>query len=243
MLYYYSVCIAVWAHWMCFHLKKICLFKNTKAQCASVLSAQILAQMRKCASTCASMQVRRCASTCAKAQVKVKCRFISVWNQVWRPIIRLYILPPDHWTCSFVCHFNSTESIQACSRFGALNLSYTSPSLSYHLNNVQRLRGEKHDISLKILHQAGFETAREAATSAERHALTIAHVPLSVYLCANAQVRAQVRKFLHNYLRKCLLAQVLAQVIAQLLAQVRKYARCKYLSKQKPLKFYITKLK
>ena len=43
-----------------------------------------------------------------------------------------------------------------------------------HLNNVPRLRGEKHDISLKILHQAGFETARQAATSAERHALTIA---------------------------------------------------------------------
>ena len=47
-----------------------------------------------------------------------------------------------------------------------------------HLNNVPRLRGEKHDISLKILHQAGFETARQAATSAERHALTIAMSPL-----------------------------------------------------------------
>ena len=46
-----------------------------------------------------------------------------------------------------------------------------------HLNNVPRLRGEKHDISLKILHQAGFETARQAATSAERHALTIAPCP------------------------------------------------------------------
>ena len=46
-----------------------------------------------------------------------------------------------------------------------------------HLNNVPRLRGEKHDISLKILHQAGFETARKAATSAERYALTIAPCP------------------------------------------------------------------
>ena len=46
-----------------------------------------------------------------------------------------------------------------------------------HLNNVPRLRGEKHDISLKILHQTGFETARQAATSAERHALTIAPCP------------------------------------------------------------------
>ena len=46
-----------------------------------------------------------------------------------------------------------------------------------HLNNVPRLRGEKHDISLKILHQAGFETAQQAATSAERHALPIAPCP------------------------------------------------------------------
>ena len=46
-----------------------------------------------------------------------------------------------------------------------------------HLNNVLRLRGEKHYISLKILQQAGFETARQAATSAERHALTIAPCP------------------------------------------------------------------
>ena len=50
-----------------------------------------------------------------------------------------------------------------------------------HLNTVPRLRREKHDISLKILHQAGFETARQAATSAERHALTIAPCP-SLYI-------------------------------------------------------------
>ena len=31
-------------------------------------------------------------------------------------------------------------------------------------HNVPRLRGEKHDISLKILHQAAFETARQSAT-------------------------------------------------------------------------------
>ena len=46
-----------------------------------------------------------------------------------------------------------------------------------HINNVPRLRGKKNDISLKIMHQAGFETARQAATSAERHALTIAPSP------------------------------------------------------------------
>ena len=43
-----------------------------------------------------------------------------------------------------------------------------------HLNNVPRLRGEKHDISLKILHQAGFETARQATTLAKLRALTTA---------------------------------------------------------------------
>ena len=87
-------------------------------------------------------------------------------------------------------HLNSTESIQSCSRFGALSLSYTLPSLSYqvlievscprtqHLNNVPRLRGGgEHDFSLKILHQAGFEIVRQAATSAERYSLTIAPCP------------------------------------------------------------------
>ena len=49
--------------------------------------------------------------------------------------------------------------------------------LPHHLNNVPTLRGEKHDISQKILHQAGFETARQATTSAERHDLTIASCP------------------------------------------------------------------
>ena len=35
------------------------------------------------------------------------------------------------------------------------------------------MRAEKHDNFLKILHRAGFETAREAAALAKRHALTI----------------------------------------------------------------------
>ena len=54
--------------------------------------------------------------------------------------------------------------------------------MTQHLNNVPRLRGEKQDISLKILHLPGFETARQAATSAERHALAIAPVPLCTYI-------------------------------------------------------------
>ena len=36
-----------------------------------------------------------------------------------------------------------------------------------HQNNVPILRGEKHEISPKILHQTGFETARQAVTLAE----------------------------------------------------------------------------
>ena len=37
--------------------------------------------------------------------------------------------------------------------------------------------GEKHDISLKTLHQAGFETARQAATLTNLRALTIVPCP------------------------------------------------------------------
>ena len=64
----------------------------------------------------------------------------------------------------------------------ALNLSYTLPRYEFkpessiacegkvscpgthHQKNVPILRGEKHDISLKILHQVGLETAQQAAT-------------------------------------------------------------------------------
>ena len=46
-----------------------------------------------------------------------------------------------------------------------------------HRNNVPILRGEKHDISQKILHQAGFETARQAVTLAKLRALAIAPRP------------------------------------------------------------------
>ena len=84
-----------------------------------------------------------------------------------------------------MCLFISTESIQSCSHF---NISYTLPSptrysfspwvtwsiwglsafpRTHHRNYVPRLRGEKHDISLTILHQAGFETAWQAATLAK----------------------------------------------------------------------------
>ena len=46
-----------------------------------------------------------------------------------------------------------------------------------HWNNVPILRGEKHDTSLKILHQKRFETARQALRLAKLNALTIAPRP------------------------------------------------------------------
>ena len=48
---------------------------------------------------------------------------------------------------------------------------------THHRDNVPILRKEKHNISLKILHQAVLETARQAATLAKLHAQTIASCP------------------------------------------------------------------
>ena len=85
-----------------------------------------------------------------------------------------YILQPFrrielivHITISVLLGIQSSEAFEG---------EASCPS-THHVNNVPRLRGEKHDISLKILHQTGFETARQAATSAERHPLTIAPCP------------------------------------------------------------------
>ena len=47
-----------------------------------------------------------------------------------------------------------------------------------HQDNVTILRGEKRDISLKILHQAGFETARQTATSQSSTLKPLRHIPL-----------------------------------------------------------------
>ena len=50
-----------------------------------------------------------------------------------------------------------------------------------HRNNVPILRGEKHDISFKILHEAGFDTAGQAVTLTKLCALTITPRP-SLYV-------------------------------------------------------------
>ena len=78
-------------------------------------------------------------------------------------------ITPGHWTCSFMCHFNSLiAAYNTCSHFGVRKLSHTLLSLSdhylftpesseacegkvpcprtHHRNNVPILRGETHDI-------------------------------------------------------------------------------------------------
>ena len=80
------------------------------------------------------------------------------------------------WTYRTHCHLCPTRYSFSPESSEAFEGEVSCPR-THHLNNVPRLIGEKHDISLKILHQAGFKTERQAATSAERHALNIAPCP------------------------------------------------------------------
>ena len=98
-------------------------------------------------------------------------------------------ITPGHWTCSsctISTPFLEHTALAAISALGTsrthchlcpTRYSFTPESSeacegkvpclrTQHRNNVTILRGEKHDISLKILHQAGFETARQAVTLA-----------------------------------------------------------------------------
>ena len=71
-----------------------------------------------------------------------------------------------------------------------------------HRNNVPILRGEKHDISLKILHQARFKTARQAATSAKHRALTIAPCPshINPYGAKTAEILTREHRLRRYYI-------------------------------------------
>ena len=114
--------------------------------------------------------------------------------------VRFTHITPGHWTCSFMYHFNSLLEHTALAAISALGTSRTHCHLcptrysftpesseacegkvpclrTQHRNNVPILRGEKHDISLKILHQAGFETARQAVTLAKLRAPAITPRP------------------------------------------------------------------
>ena len=71
-----------------------------------------------------------------------RCRFI-VWYQVWKPIIRLYILPPGHLTCSFVCHFHGEHTVlQPSWRIELIVHIAISvlPGTHFHLSQVKHLR-------------------------------------------------------------------------------------------------------
>ena len=143
-----------------------------------------------------------------------------VWYQVWRLIIRFYILPLGYWSCTIStprgacspaaisahCTYRVTHCHLCPTRYSF------SPDLSealddeapctrtQHRNNVPRMRGKKHDISLKILYQTGFETAWQAATLAKRHALTITpHLTISLSIQRFNQLQAlDLKKWSHN---------------------------------------------
>ena len=81
-----------------------------------------------------------------------------------------------HWIYRTHCHLCPTRYSFSPESSEAFEDEVPCPR-TQHLNNVPRLRLEKHDISLKILLQAGVETTRQAATSTKLHALTIAPCP------------------------------------------------------------------
>ena len=68
-----------------------------------------------------------------------------------------------------------------------------------HLNNVPISRGDKHDISLKILHQAGFENERQAATFAKLRTLSTVPCPsLSIVVAKKVQKTVRISKCIMN---------------------------------------------
>ena len=93
----------------------------------------------------------------------------TAWPTVLQPLRRIElmvhiaipVLPGTHF------HLSQVKRLRVTCLAQGHNILTMSP----------RLRGEEHDTSPKILHQAGFETTRQEATSAERHALTIAPCP------------------------------------------------------------------
>ena len=114
--------------------------------------------------------------------------------------VRFTHIIPGHWTCSLLYHSTPFLEHAALAAISALGTSRThchlcltrysftpessegcegkvSCSRTQHRSNVPILRGEKHDISLKILHQAGFETARQAVPLAKLRALATAPRP------------------------------------------------------------------
>ena len=80
-----------------------------------------------------------------------------------------------HWTYHTHCHLCRTRYSFSPESSEAFEGSVPCPR-TQHRNNVPILRGEKHDISLKIMRQAGFETVRQAATLKK---LRLRHNPMA----------------------------------------------------------------
>ena len=70
-----------------------------------------------------------------------------------------------HWISRTHCHLCPTRYSFSSKSSEAFEDEVPCPR-TQHRNNVPRLRVEKYAISLKILHTAGCETARQAATLA-----------------------------------------------------------------------------
>ena len=107
-----------------------------------------------------------------------------------------------------------------------------------HRNNVPILRGEKHVISLKSLHQAGFETARQAATLAKIRALTIAPCPslkqctgIYVYNIATDKATAEI----NNEMKSASTIKVLHYIYIEANNAEKKTMNCSFSSPMRRL--------
>ena len=143
-----------------------------------------------------------------------------VWYQVWRLIIRLYICTV--WSLDlfirvpFRLHGEYTY-LQPFRRIVDLHIAIpVLPGTHFRLSqveclaqgshqiNVPILRGEKHDISLKILLQTGFETTRQSATSSKRYGLSIAPCPSHICMPCGPSMRNGTSDLVKQAVNMCL---------------------------------------
>ena len=115
---------------------------------------------------------------CREVEVQVYILISSL--KTYHPTFTFYPPPPDHWTCSFVCYFNSTWCIQSVHWAYHTHCHICPTRCSFPPESSEAIESEvpcprtQHWNNVPRLNQAGFETARQTATSTERHAVTIA---------------------------------------------------------------------
>ena len=65
-----------------------------------------------------------------------------MYSLISRPIIGLYILPPGHWTCLFMCHPGEHTVLQPFRRIELIVHIAISvlPGTHFHLSQVKHLR-------------------------------------------------------------------------------------------------------